>query len=138
MLGIQTCYNLLNSVCIDTIAEWYYDNLPQPLFGSLTLWVDHRAFDPKILQLDDNTKHEAIKILKKLKSSKFRPLTWTRYFDGHIDYINAPLDKEILLNKARNFVNGINAIDKARKTNFDSTFPELVDFRNNLKEIIKE
>lgn len=135
-LSIQTCYNLLNSLSIEEIGEWYYSTLPDPLYGSLTMWSGHRAFDPKLLQLVPELKNNAIEQLLRLKDHRRSSKNWYVTIDGHINYINSEIDRHQLKTKAKNFVNGVNALDSARGTNFIETFPDLEEFYRYLQTII--
>jgi hypothetical protein len=136
-LGIQTCYSILNSLTIDQVGDWYFENLPQPLYGSLTMWNGHRAFDPKLLQLAPDLQNRAIQILEQILVDRRCPENWHVNIRGHINYIKSDLEYPALLKKATNFVNGIPALDRARNTDFNSTFPELVEFRTMLEDLVK-
>ena len=134
-LGIQTCYSLLNALTVEDMGLWFYENLPKPLYGSLTLWTDHRAYDPRLLQLRPELLERAVQQLRNLKSTGYRPEHWQSNIEGHINYMQSPLSEERLREKARNFLQGTIAIDQARSTDFDATFPELSGFRNDILKI---
>lgn len=136
-LGVQTCYSLLNALTVEDMGEWFYNTLPKPLYGSLTLWTDHRAFDPRLLQLTPDLLENAIQQLENLKTNDLHPDHWQSNLQGHINYLSGMIEENRLHEKARNFIKGTDSIDKARGTDFNTTFPELTEFKKRLIQIVQ-
>ncbi len=132
-IGVQTCYSLLNALTIEDLGEWYYTTLPKPVYGSLTIWSDHKAFDARLLQLDNDLYDCAIAQLESVQQHLRCTENWHVNLPGHINYMKNKLSDAKLERTARNFVLGTESLDRTRNTKFNETFPELAEFRRKLK-----
>ena len=72
-------------------------------------------------------------ILLGLRAKLYKPL----HVPGDSEY-DEEVDEETLNKTRRDFYNFITAHDKRRGTNFQETFPELVDFYNDCKKLNEE
>jgi len=121
-VNIQTCYSIFNCLNLIDIAEWYLDTLPDPVWGTLGLWTNH-TFDPRLIQLNTELLNDSINIIDDLLKTNKYPRAWDSGLISHKQYIQQKYKgiEEISIN----FIQGIEAIDEARGTNFIKTFPEL-------------
>jgi len=143
-VSIQTCWNALNALHIADHGAWL-NQLPKKqlrdgaeVSGSLTVWQGHSAFDPKVFQCVPEYVERAVDTLERARASGDHPGQWALHFDGHINYIRNPLPEDRLIKCVANFHNGIAALDADRGTDFDTVFPELVDFRAKSLEWLNE
>jgi len=135
-LNIQTCINVFNGLAIEEISEWFLENcstnnkLP---IGTLTIW-SNPSTNIKLYKFHEDSKEKSLAVLKKLEETKRHPRGWERFLKKHQDWmlVDEPLD----INNAKNWYNGILSLDRERGTSFDTTFPELYDFKNKIVSLI--
>jgi len=135
-VNIQTCINVFNGLAIKEISEWILINCSKSNIkpqGTLTIWTNPST-NIKLYNFDNDSKIKALQSLRYLETSERHPEGWQKFLSKHQEWMQNINDLD--LQNVRNFLNGIESLDKERKTNFDQTFPELIDFRNNLKQII--
>lgn len=134
ILTIQTCWNMFNAPNIDELGAWFIDNCPgtvwQPPYdlpdGSLTIWTNE-TLEPNMLQYLPELREQSIQALQRLKKDNRRhPLSWIENIDRWIDWQQT--DNTRILNSTRYLLTwkrGIDAMDKARKTNLCESVPLL-------------
>lgn len=134
-LSIQTCWNMLNAMVIDDIGAWYMENLPKRdgvLNGKLGIWKN-MSLGVEMLRIHEPTRQRCLQALRNLMESGNHPKGWEHTLKDHYKLMSVRKD----LNKQKwiwNCADGIEAIDRKRGTNFDKTFPELVEFMNYLRD----
>lgn len=72
--------------------------------------------------------------MQNLLITKQCPAGWERHLPSHLNWINPRVMPNI--DFARKFYNGTVSLDAERGTDFNTAFPELINFRNNIKKII--
>lgn len=137
-LNIQTCINVFNGLALEEISEWILTNCTinhQKPHGTLTIWSNHST-NIRLYAFDEETKSQAVSALMRLETSRNHPIGWERFLKKHRDWLNHSV--ELDLNNAKNWYNGIISLDQERLTNFDQTFPELLNFKNKVANLINE
>jgi hypothetical protein len=87
-----------------------------------------------LYSFDEEVKQKAITAMKNLLMTKQCPAGWERHLPSHLNWINPRVMPDI--DHARKWYNGTMSLDAERGTSFDAAFPELIDFRNNIKRLI--
>ena len=137
-VNIQTCINVFNGLAIEEIAEWILTNCTvngKKTYGALTIW-SNPSTNIRLYNFDQETKLEALSVLKRLETSGNHPVGWERFLKKHQDWMMH--SEQLDINNAKNWYNGVISLDLERSTNFDQTFPELVNFKNKIGSLINE
>lgn len=135
-LKVQTCWNMLNALTIDEIGAWYMDNLPPDengkLDGTVTIWKN-MTLGPEMLRFHEPTRQKGLEALQRAIESERHPADWATNLKSHYKYLSG--NKLPPEHWPQAWLEGIAAIDRARGTDFDSTFPELLEFKEHIKKI---
>lgn len=135
-VNIQTCINVFNGLAIEEIADWILTNCTRNdkrPHSTLTIW-SNPSTNIRLYNFDEETKTKALQSLKNLETSGNHPIGWERFLKKHQDWMSN--SGELDINNAKNWYNGVISLDQERNTNFDATFPELVNFRKSIEQLI--
>lgn len=135
-LNIQTCLNMFNCLALEEISDWILSNCSKENYtphSTLTLWTN-LSTNIRLFNFDEEYRTKALAVLDKVAMSGKHPAGWDRSLMKHYDWLlnSGPADVE----QARNWYNGVTSLDEERKTDFNLTFPELVNFRDKISKII--
>ena len=144
VLTIQTCWNMFNAPNIDELGAWYVDNCKGPDYappyhvpdGSLTIWTNWTT-QPSMLFYVPELREQSIQALERMKQDKSHmPYSWRENIDRWLEWQRT--DKPEYTTDYRNLLawkRGIDAMDKARKTDFCTSVPLLKPLYEHATEI---
>ena len=127
--SIATRANVFNILHLEELASYCNNkNTKQTtFFGSIGHWGNSES-NIGLIKIHDPTRIKAIDSLKRILQTGDAPKPWLRKIPDYISWLeNDNMPKKWAVYK---WASSLSDFDQARGTDFDQTFPELVEFKN--------
>lgn len=135
-VNVQSCINIFNILNIEEWINWLREHciVNNTFIGTLTHW-DEKSVSVNLVAADEEYKNIALEKLSRVLSSKNYPPNWQRGLEGSYNSIKNSVDVHQDKYILEAFDKGVTAFDSARGTSFEETFPELIKFREKIRNI---
>ena len=127
--SIATRANVFNILHLEELASYCNNKNTKTdkRFGSLGHWGNSES-NLGLIKIHDPTRIKAIDSLKRILQTGDAPKPWLRKIPDYISWLeNDNMPKKWAVYK---WASSLSDFDQARGTDFDQTFPELVEFKN--------
>jgi MoaA/NifB/PqqE/SkfB family radical SAM enzyme len=128
--SIATRANVFNILHLEELGSYCNNKntkFPVHRFGSLGHWANPES-SLGLVKIHEPTRMKAIDSLKRMLETKDSPKPWRDKIKNYIKWLeNDHMPKKWAVYK---WANTLNDFDQARGTDFNQTFPELVEFKN--------
>jgi hypothetical protein len=135
-LTIQSCLNIFNVLTIGDWNQWMKDNcmINGRVPSKIVPW-SNKSVAITLLAADTEYRQLAINTLTELDLEGVFPF-WAGSIESAVRSLSDASPDYYDQKYIRAFVLGTESIDRERNTDYDQTFPELVEFRNRLRKTV--